>query len=149
VANLYGVANPVILPASNFTIGVVDVACPLGVETNVMASPNLVAISNGYFYVGCVGAIYIQLGATAPTNLVVAARINNGADIVQAGTSGALLVANALVQFPVFLFGGASQTAWQGLGSPVQISVNPNTQPVTVRASGSVVWITLYRAPDQ
>jgi hypothetical protein len=147
--NLYGVANPVNLPQSVYFNPFSDVACPAGVETNVIPSNPFVALSNGYYFVTAVGTIYLAIGATAPSQVSINIRTNNGADDLGQGAAGFLLVANTTYAFPFYLFTTARQTVFQGAGATIQISVTSTGQPVTARASGSQCLMTMFRAPDQ
>ena len=149
MANLYGVANPIIYPAYATVIGGVDLACPAGTETNVIDSGALVAISNGYYYPVVCSYMNVTLGATPPTSLVVAARIGAGSDFSTFGPYPSLLVAGATLFITGMLVGPISQTAWQGAGSHIFVTVNPVAQGITFRSYSSGAFFYLYRAPDQ
>ena len=147
MANLYGVANA---PFIDNPTGIgSSVACPAGAETNAVPSTAMIAPSNGYYYPVAWGYIPIILGATAPSAVVLALRIGNGADIAQQAIPGTLLVNNATIWVPSIYFGPPSQTPWMGAGSILNISVTPTGQAVTVGNGGLGVYFGLLRAPDQ
>lgn len=149
MANLYGVANAPLLPLILNTIGNVDIACPANTETNFIQTPALIAPSQGFFYPMAWCGVHILTGATPPTSVVIALRINNGADLGSAGIDASMLLANANSMIYYTLIGPASQTAWQGTGSQIQLSANFATQAGTVKFPSTTCTITLFRAPDQ
>lgn len=149
MANLYGVANAPAAAGSIYCIGSADINCPAGTETNVFDGGLSVAPSQGWFYPLAWVTCVISLGATAPSALAFALRVNNGADQFTIGANAALLVANTTTDYTYGFAGQSAQIPWMGTGGHIQISVNPTGQPVTLRYAGSMMTAMLLRAPDQ
>ena len=145
--NLYGVATPVMYPA--FQYPVADVACPAGVETNVIDSGALTALSPGVVYPGVFLVLVISLGATAASQIQIGTRIGAGADFATMAPSNLFLAANANLTTSGFLFGPIGYVPWQSPGSHIYVTVNPTGQAVTLRSYGSYAQFFLNRAPDQ
>lgn len=149
MANLYGVANPLPLPQQGNTIGATDIACPAGVETNVIAIPSNVPISQGWYYPGIFAMLDVALGATAPSTLTFGARIGAGSDFSYFALNVAVLVANANLFVPFQLFGLSTILSYTTGPLTINISVTPTANPVTCRFSGSYAYCFWNRAPDQ
>ena len=149
MANLYGVANAPVQVGYVGTIGGVDIVCPASVETNFADTGLLVAPSQGWFFPWNVMVITLAMGATVPTSLQFGIRVNNGADVQTIGVNTALYVPNGVFLWTLPIFGSASQTLYAGTGSHVQFSLDPVSQPCTIRAAGTYVQTLLLRAPDQ
>ena len=149
MANLYGVDNTVLTPNSAGLIGGADVFCPAGVETNIIATPALIAPSNGYFVPMLWLNVAITFAATPATNVSVGARIGAGADFDYYNLNAALIVANATIMLNGFLSGVAAQVPWFQPGSVVYVSLNPTAQAVNARVLGSRALYWLARAQDQ
>lgn len=149
MANLYGVANPCIIPVAVGLIGGANINCPANTETNIIASPPLIAISAGYYYPMVWAYLGILIGATNPTNLVVSIRLGAGSDMDGAVIPPQQLVGNAFIVDTFPLVGSASQAAYTGAGSILNVTINPTAQPVTAELNPSRAVIALFRAPDQ
>lgn len=147
MSNLYGVANPVLLPVVLTTGG--DVALPAGTETTVLSTSALIAPSQGFFYPLVMCHLAVLMGATAPTNLVLAFKLGAGSDVDTQAVSPATLNNGATSFYHYDLLGVASQTAWQSPGTVINITFNPTAQAATFKAVGSRVLVALFRAPDQ
>lgn len=144
-ANLYGVANPVSLPGGQIVFG--PIACPAGVETTVASPPALTAPSGGYFYPMCWFNVEMLSGATLAVSVTFAIRIGAGSDVDTAYFVPASYQANNYAFFSMSFSGPPSNTIWQGAGSVVNITCNPNSQPVT--CYNMKYTVGLFRAPDQ
>lgn len=149
MANLYGVANAPGPSVLNSTIGGGNITCPPGVETNIIASNPLIAVSQGFFFAQVLGQVAINIGATPPTALTVGFRIGAGADFWAWSWPSQYLVANAELISPLVAFTVTSQTIWQGTGSIVNVSLNPTAQQVIAFTTISYAYFNLVRAPDQ
>lgn len=149
MANLYGVANAPLLLGMYNTIGGVPIACPAGVETNVVNSNPQIGPSQGWFSPIAWVNLAITLGATPPATCGCALRVASGADVANASISPILLVAGATVNLDFCLVGAAQQTPWMGAGSIINISVFATGQAVTCQFGGTWCTIGIIRAPDQ
>ena len=144
--NDWGTAMPVILPA--FTFGGSDINCVAGVETTIQ-SQGLAAISPGIYYPMIFFNMIITIGATPPSQIVVAGKIGAGADFQTIGTNPVLLVANANLVMTGLMVGTPSDVPWRGAGSTVNVTITSTGQAVVSKGSGSYVQWFLMRAPDQ
>jgi hypothetical protein len=144
--NQYGTSNP--LPVPQFIYIASNTACPAGAETNVL-SATLAAVSPGIYYPVMIGAIYITLGATAPSQILIGGRIGAGADFQQLGAPAEIFTPNLTYLQSFCMFGTPSDTIWRGAGATVNISLNPTGQAVTAASGGSYGQVFLFRAPDQ
>lgn len=149
MANLYGVANARLLLGMYNTIGGVPIACPAGVETNVVASNPQIGPSQGFFSPIAWVSLLVTLGATPPTSMLVGLRIASGADLVTVSPSPLLLTASANFYCNFCLVGASSQAPWVSPGSVVNISINPQGQAVTCQFGGTWCCIGITGAPDQ
>jgi hypothetical protein len=148
VANLYGVANPVILPAAVQTLGAANVVCAAGSWTTVATSPALQAISSGVYYPSVLGMLGVSSGATQITSLQIGMHVGAGAVQSILAFSNAYFAASSNVLVPVALYGAPAVVPWQGLGSTLSLDVQPAGQAVTALFFGTYLWMSLYRAPD-
>jgi hypothetical protein len=148
MAQIYGVANPLALPAVYLTASGADVSCVAGSETNVITSGAITGSAAGSLYPRIDAFLTILLGATAPSALVIAFRLGAGADVDSFTVEPALLTNNAELMFPLALIGVSSASAWIGSGSTVNLTVKPTGQNVTVKGVGSRMVVTLLRASD-
>jgi hypothetical protein len=148
MANLYGVANPLPLPVAYGPVGAADVTCPAGAETTVVTTGAVAAISNGFFYPVIQGVLFVVLGATAPSALQYAFKLGSGSDVVANQIEPGLLVALAELTLPIVLIGASSQNAWKGAGSTINVTLAPTGQAVTLKVTGSQLWVSLQRGPD-
>lgn len=144
-ANLYGVANPVILPITASAAG--PVSCSAGVETTLMSTPALVAPSAGYFYPLIWFTFTLNLGATPATGLTIAFKIGGGSDVDTFFTAGFGSYASNYTWLATTLLGQPSNTAWQAPGSIINITGNSGGQLSAIYNMKYVV--ALFRAPDQ
>jgi hypothetical protein len=149
VANLYGVANPVTLPAYATPIGGVDIVCPAGAETNVIALTFNSVTSSGWFAPWVYGQLAISLAATPATSVTVGARLGAGSDWAALGVNTYLLTANANIAYFLYAIGGALIMHDPAPGLVHYITINPGAQPVTLRNSGTQTFGAWLRAPDQ
>jgi hypothetical protein len=146
-SNLYGVANPAILPV---LAGMgAAVACPIGVETNLIDSGALIAPSSGYFYPVVFANITINYSSPATNVIIFGARIGAGSDFDSFGPPGPSVVAGAWQLIFHTFIGSPSNTVWQAPGAHIFITGNPNSQITTVSNFSTQAWFALYRAPDQ
>lgn len=146
-ANLYGVANP--SPPLVVYSGGGDLALTPGTETNVISSAAIVAPSGGWFYPVVWTTITVVYGATPPTLLTLGGRIGAGADFANVIFDGNTYAATTQQQYIYTLIGPASQVAWQGAGSIVNVTLLAATTSCTFRAFASRAAIGIFRAPDQ
>jgi hypothetical protein len=148
-ANLYGVANPLPLPVFAGMIGATDIVCPAGAETNVIALPTNVPISQGIYYPAVSGVLWVTLGATPASQVTVGARIGAGADFFANAYNTIPLVASATIMIPFFGYGPSALLSYPTGPLTINISINPGAQAVTARAAGALAYGWWQRAPDQ
>lgn len=130
-------------------IGSANVSCPANTETNVVNVTGVAAYGPGNWTPGFLGVLGVSLGATPPTSLVVAARINNGADVSGITVPPAMLVASASLMIPICLWNfPSSTTLWNAPGATFQMSVNPGGQAVTALNVDSAVYYWLLRVGE-
>jgi hypothetical protein len=145
--SIWGVARPGITPA--VLIPASDTSCPSATETTVITTSSaLVAGFAGDFYPLIQGVLVILLGGTAPSALVIGARLGSAADFDSYTVEPALLTNSAELVIPLALVGVNSATAWSPTGAVVNITVNPTGQTVTCKKVGSRAIITLGTGPD-
>jgi hypothetical protein len=149
VANLYGVANPNPLPNGFGTPGGTDVAVPAGVETNFVAGVAPLPNIPGIFYPTMIGFFTITFGATPPTLVTIASRINNGADIQAWNIHGGFYVANGSLLCPCTFYDNNQVFSNPSGTMTFQVSCLSAAQPLTVRASSTLINMQWVRAPDQ
>jgi hypothetical protein len=145
MGNVWGIANPVGLPATYNPTG--DINCPAGVSTTVITTGPLAALNPGDYYPYAVVMCGFLLGGTPPTNLRVNLNMGGGA-LDWFDWNVGLLAAAAPLFGTVVLVGPNSGSAWVGPGSTINIGVNPTGQAVTFKLLGSGARIALYRGPD-
>lgn len=144
-SNLYGVASPVALPLTGEAVGPVN--CNPSVETIIVTMPAMAAPSAGYFYPMLWFSCSVQQGATVPTSITIAAKIGAGSDFDSFYVVPASYMVNNYGYFSSALVGAASNVAWQGSGSVLNLTCNPAGQLVIVY---NIKWVAaLFRAPDQ
>jgi hypothetical protein len=146
MGNVYGIANPGVI-AGVYTAGS-DVVCNAGAETTVLTSGALSAPGPGDYYPVIFGVLVVLLGATPPGALTYAFKLGAGSDVDSNVVAAALLIANATLNFPIFLAGANSGTAWVGAGSTINITLLATVQNVTWKFSGSRAVVALFRGPD-
>jgi hypothetical protein len=146
-SNLYGVANPVILPVN--TYGNLTGTAAAGVATDFCPPVTMVSPSSGYFYPVVWLSFYIGFVSPLPTDLHVGFNVNGGSMVDNYQVDTALMTVSAWTAFSGFLVGTPSNTAWAGTGSTVHIVVQPSTNPVNIRGYTNRATIGLFRAPDQ
>ena len=149
MANLYGVATPIIYPITSFLIGAGNVACPANTETAIVRTPPLIAISPGYYYPITHFGIVVQYGGAGPGALQFGYRVVGGSDQQNIGMNAATQLANAEGYWYNVLPGSVSQSAWLAPGTQMEITLNPQTNAVTAIYGGSYTFTWLVRAPDQ
>lgn len=147
MANLYGVANAPGMP-TRFGPSA-DTNIPANTWTTVCSSIPMIAPSAGWFYpiVWCV--ISTQFASPYPADFRVGLAIG-------AGSVGDQYAMDA-IDFPIggrpicpgTLIGPASQVAWRGAGSVLNIQVYSATNPMIVPGYQTACIGVLYRAPDQ
>jgi hypothetical protein len=146
---LYGVANPLAVPALAGTIGSADVVCSAGVETNVIAISVNPPISQGWYYPVVEGSLAVAIGATSPTGVIVAGRIGAGADFASQGMMSASLSPNFNLNYFFMIFGTTTFLAYPIGASILNISILSVGQAITIRNNGSQAYGYWQRAPDQ
>jgi hypothetical protein len=149
VANLYGVATPNPLPVWVSTIGSANIACPAGVETNVVALAFNPALSSGWYYPNVWGLLGAQMGATAPSSCNIGLRLGNGADILAISVGSGLLVANGYWVYPVALAGFQLIMSNPYGANTFNVTLNPVGQAITASQNGTFLFGQWVRAPDQ
>jgi hypothetical protein len=149
VANLYGVANPNPPPGGGATIGNAQITCPAGVETNWASVVPPLPTMPGVFYPAWTGYAAITIGATIPTLIVIACRLNGGADILTETIHGGFYVASASFIQPFFFYGSSQIFSNPSGVFNFQMSCNPTAQGVTVNANSTQLIAQWIRATDQ
>lgn len=126
------------LPNPSIATAASDVSCPSATETTVItvagsgATPGLNVIAE--ISVSCV----IVIGATAPSAMVIAAKVAGGSDFDTWTVPPALLTANAVLALGVVLEGIQSRST-PGSGGAFNVTVNPTGQTVTFKAQSRAV----------
>jgi hypothetical protein len=146
MGNVYGIANPLSVPA--IVVGGGDVACPAGSPTTVLSSAALSAFAPGDYYPMIWAYLAILFGATPPTAMSVGFQLGAGSTVDFMALPVPLFVANATILFTVPLVGANSGSAWVGAGSIINVTVNPFAQAVTFKYANSRAVIALFRGPD-
>jgi hypothetical protein len=123
--------------------------CNAGVETNFVSFTPPVPISQGWYYPNVRGWLTITVGATPPTAINLAFRVNSGADINVWSTFFGIYPANASVQIPFFTQASSFVQPYPLGVFNLQVSAIPAAQPVTIRTSGTIMFGQWLRAPDQ
>src|SRR5271155_3986879 len=113
MGNIWGTAQPGLIPAAVIPAGAVALPAPGAYAPLVMA------------------VLTILLGATPPSALKIAFKLGSGSDVDSYVVEPALLVTLAELVIPVFLAGVQSPTAWVGSGSTLNLTVNATGQAVT------------------
>jgi hypothetical protein len=149
MANLYGVANPVIAPLGTGTIGGANIALPANVETIIATSPALIAISNGIYYPAIFGQMCCQPNAAGLNAFTISARTGGGADWATQSYPINTLGAGQYLILPFIWFGPQSTVAWQGAGSVLNITATAGGVAGQALGVGTYFFCTLFRAPDQ
>jgi hypothetical protein len=149
MANLYGVANPVVNLGFYGTIGGTTVTCPAGVETNVFQTGPLAALDRGVYYPFCSGFFIVQMGATQATGLVIALRINSGADLASQQYNIPASSGNLALNYAFHAVGPPMATAFWPPGSNIQVSVLTTGFATTVPPGYGNMILGVFRAPDQ
>jgi len=149
VPNLYGVANPNPLPIGANTIGGVDVNIVAGVETNFINITVPPAVSKGIYYPFAFVCVSFVCGGTPPSFINWGLRVNNGADVSAQNTRNQILVANANLVLPLFLFGYGTLITDPFGTYNFQVSANCGGQNFTVSNVGTAAVLGWQRAPDQ
>lgn len=147
MANLYGVANA---PGMPIRFGPAsDTNIPANVWTTVCSSPPMIAPSPGWFYPIVWVVISTQFASPYPADFRVGLAIGAGAVVDQFTMDAIDFSTGGRPICPGTLNGVASQVAWRGTGSVLNIQVYSATNPMIV--PGYQTWCVgaLYRAPDQ
>lgn len=117
-----------------------DVACTAGSYTTVMSiggASNVFQHSQvGQWIPIVLAMLYIKLGATAPSALIVGFATTSGTEIDSIAMDTDLLVNNGSFALTFPLMGVKSGTLWQAGATPL-VEVNPTGQNVTVRSVGA------------
>lgn len=123
-----------------------DVTCAAGAATTALSvggvSTAVIAGNVGSWLAKVHGVIFIDLGATAPSAMVISYATTAGTAIDSITVPASQLVNSAHLQIPIFLLDVASATKWLGSGATPLIQVNPTGQAVTAKL-GSVVLFEL------
>lgn len=144
--NLYGVSQPGFAFAPSTMGG--DQACPSGSETNCFANLQPTAPGSGNWYGVFSGIMTVLLGATAPTALIIGARIGALADFDNFTVAPALLVNNATLMIPFAFYTAANQANFFPASAAFNITLTPTAQAVTAKNVGSRIQIQLFHGPD-
>lgn len=149
-ANLYGVANPLVLP-QYFTPPTGSlINCPGNAETVFATSPAMATISQGVYYPMVWACVAIQWGATNPGIFNMGWRIGNGADLNQFAVNQNQFIANGASSITYAMFGPPSAVVWKPPGAVLNFTMNMTTAVgIEINPTGSWFVCTLYRAPDQ
>jgi hypothetical protein len=94
------------------------------------------------------GQLGISLGATPPSALLVYARLNGASQFDSFNVDTNFLVGNANLFIPVLLYGPRSVSSYMGIGTQIQIGVNPTGQAVTCLQNITRAYVMLGRAED-
>ena len=146
-ANLYGVANTPPLLNSYSAIGNTNITCPPGVETNIIQSTNIISADRGFYEIVGWVTVCVGVGATSPTQLNIACRINNGADLAIMQVNQSLLVPGAFPEVSWQVAVIPPQGAFYPPGSVIQISLFPTGQQVIVTGYCTQGVLGIYRLP--
>ena len=146
MGNIYGVANPLAIPA--VYVPAADVALPAGTETTIVTTGAIAQIGPGNYYPEIDITFSVLNGATVPTALTAAFKIGAGSDVDSFEVAPAALVAADTESFTVKLIGASSGTAWVGAGSTINITLLAAGNAATLKAIGTRAIVALKRGPD-
>ncbi len=146
MGNVYGIANPIPIPAI-YTAGA-DVTLTAGSELTIITTGAISAASPGDYYPEIWLCVAIAFGATAPTALTFAFKLGAGADVDSLAVAVASMVINTTGYYTVPLIGANSSTAWLGAGSTINITALAATTAATFKFAGSRALVALRRGPD-
>jgi len=146
MGNIYGVANPLNIPA--VYVPAADVALPAGTETTIITTGAIAQIGPGNYFPLVLLTVAILNGATIPTALTAAFKIGAGSDVDSFVVADAALVAASTESFTVALIGANSGTAWVGAGSTINITLLAAGNAATLKAVGTRAIVMLLRGPD-
>src|SRR5487761_2301174 len=135
MGNIYGVANPLAIPA--IYVPAADVALPAGTETTIVTTGAIAQIGPGNYYPEIDLTFAVLNGATVPTALTAAFKIAAGSDVDSFEVAPAALVAADTESFTVKLIGTSSGTAWVGAGSTINITLLAAGNAATLKAIGT------------
>lgn len=133
-----------------------NTACPAGSFTSVLQGTLVKVPDSGLYSSFFYGALWIQLGATAPTALAWQSKSTSGNTDAHS-VPPSLLVNSALIVIPVFSLLTFNNPATQpnimiNPGQTFEIDVNPTAQAVTVLSGpgpvGSAVLSMTFRNID-
>ena len=148
MANLYGVANPVI--QSGINVPVSDTTCNPGVETTVISSFPMYGLDkSGVYYPVLFWSLNFGVSATPPATLTIAFRLHNGSDIQQWPINMSNVPAASTIILNGFFTGTGAVVPWQAPGTVVELTVLATTNSILCGAFASHCMFWLQRAPDQ
>ena len=145
MANIYGIANPLALPAVYVPAN--DVSVTAGTPATVITTGAIAALDGESYYPLVLAVLVIVLGGSPATALTVKFILGAGSAVDTYTVEPGLLTASAELVVPVFLIGASSDSAWAGSGSTLNIQVTATTQNVTVKKVGSRAIVMLNRGP--
>lgn len=146
MGSIYGVANPLALPAAYTPTG--DTTLTAGVETTFITTGAITAASPGFYYPVIWLTVAIAFGAGAPGALTFAFKLGAGADVDSFAIAPADFIINETHVYAVCLVGANSGTAWVGSGSTINITGLGTTNNSTAKQTGSRAVVALFRGPD-
>ncbi len=146
MGTIYGVANPLALPAAYTPTG--DVVLTAGAETTFITTGALTAASPGFYYPVIWLTIAMLFGVAAPAALTFAFKLGAGADVDSFALAPAAQIVSETDEYSVCLVGANSGTAWVGSGSTINITGLGTTNNSTVKQVGTRAVVALYRGPD-
>jgi len=148
MGNIYGVANPLALPAVYNSVGGADVTLTAGSEVTIITTGAIAGLGPGDYYPFIWLLAAVLMGGTAPTALQFAFKLGAGSDVDTFVVAPATLIASATVLYAIPLVGVNSSTNWIGAGSTINITAKASTTAATLKNVGSRAIVALFRGPD-
>lgn len=146
MGTIYGVANPLALPAVYTPTG--DTTLTAGAETTFITTGAITAASPGFYYPVMWVTVAILFGAANPAALTFAFKLGAGADVDSFVIAPADFIINETHVYSFCLVGANSGTAWVGSGSTINITGLGTTNNSTAKQVGTRAVVALYRGPD-
>src|SRR5215469_9899860 len=126
-ANLYGVANPLILPQYFSPPAGPLITIPGNAETVFVTSPTMATISQGFFYPMVWGYVAIQFGVGILGPSAFTWRIGAGSDLNIISFNQNTFLANGTCVYPINFTGIASNSVWKPPGNVLNIGIQLST----------------------
>lgn len=141
---IYGIANPYATPA--VYIASADVTLTAGSEVTVITTGAITANpagTPGTFYPLIFLTWTLVMGGTASAAVQFAFKLGSGSDVDTFVVEPGLLVNSAEIENEVTLVGAASNSAWIGAGSTINITGKATTTACTFKKVGSRAVVLL------